>query len=237
MVRRRSATKRRIETRIILVMPPINFVRKSKYSFHFRILRTCLRRILCILLLAALPMPSPSQQALATTENNLIDAANTITVGDALEEVSLKLAPVWTHARTNQFILKPPFSRWIPWTNSSALTEWHSKSTNSSGWPSVLFVLFGTSQKTNVVDALLCNGPPPTPVVDGLFNRRLLGIKKGDSIEDAFRWLGKRDCEYFRKGDGRWHVEFLYYGNHGEMMQIVVDAATGQIESIVNSAL
>ena len=100
-----------------------------------------------------------------------------------------------------------------------------------------MLVVFENNQKTNVVDALLCNGPPPTPVVDGLFNRRLLGVKKGDAIEDVFKWLGKRDCEYYRKGDGRWYVEFVYLGNRGEMMQIVVDAATGQIESMVNAAL
>jgi len=93
----------------------------------------------------------------------------------------------------------------------------------------LVFAVFSSPAKTNLVDALLFSGHGVQPLVDGLYQRNLLGIRRGDSVEKVYALLGRKECEYFRAEDGKWHVTLTYFGCHGEFIDIEVDAGTGVV--------
>jgi len=116
----------------------------------------------------------------------------------------------------------------------SVVSEWQSRKTAAGAWPSVLFVVFSDHRKTNVIDVLQCDGTSVQPLVDGLYNRNLLAIHKGDSIDRVYAVLGRKDCDYARGPDAKWRVRFTYLGYGGKFKRIEADAATGLVLGVTD---
>ena len=156
-----------------------------------------------------------------------LESTSRIHKGDSARQIAEKLSPPWITINTNKFIWEGYFSQWVPWTNRAYLLEWRSESSEHR-WPMIVFALFSDARKTNLVDALLYNGGEGVqPLVDGPYNRKVLAIKTGDTMETIFRELGRRDCEYFRDKDGKWRVRVQYHTCEGRFIFYEADAASG----------
>jgi len=169
---------------------------------------------------------SPAAFSPATNMRRLFDL---LSVGMTEQEVASVVASVFYKVETKTFLDKYPFRDLLPEVDARAVTEWRTSHVQPDGWPEVLFTIFCDARKTNLVDAFWFKGGTLTPVVDGLFERKLRAVKPGDSIEAIFRALGKRDAEYFRGSDGKWRVRFIYWAHRGRIFVIEADAAEGRV--------
>jgi len=193
-----------------------------------------------LLLVFLLCLPQIAQAADAENqrkETELLLAAAEMRLGDSALGVARKLEPSWISGKTNTFLTQGMFASWIPYTNRAAIVEWVSE-VRGSQWPMIIFAVFSGPERTNLVDAFIYNGGEGVqPLVDGPYNRRLMAVKSGDSMEEVFAVLGKRECEYFRGREARWRVRALYMGRKGEFINIEADAATGKVLRVWDGAL
>jgi hypothetical protein len=167
-------------------------------------------------------------------EHRYMAASSKIKLGDTEQQVTQKIEPLWTRgAPTNRFLGTYPFKGMIPCTNASVVSEWRAKSSGGR-WPSVLFVVFSDSSKTNTVDVLQSDGTSVLPLVEGEYHRNLLRIRTGDSIDTVYRLLGRMDCEYTRGVDGKWRAKFIYRGARGEYICIEADAGSGVVLKVAD---
>jgi hypothetical protein len=162
----------------------------------------------------------------ATNMHRLFDQLSS---GMTEQEVASVVASVFYQVETKTFLDKHPFRDLLPEVNARAVTEWRTSHVQPDGWPEVLFTIFADASKTNLVDAFWFKDGNLTPAVDGLFGRNVRAVKPGDSIEAIFRVLGKRNAEYFRGSDGKWHVKFIYWAHRGRIFVIEADAAEGRV--------
>ncbi len=170
----------------------------------------------------------------ANEEYRLITDASSIRLGDSAGAIAGKLQPAWVPVSSNMFLPKYPFNRLLPYTNGALVSEWRSEKP-FVGWPLVLFAVFNSPAKTNMVDALLFTGGLTVkPMVDGLYNRRLLALKKGDSVRTIYGLLGRRSADYYMGPSGKWFVELEYWANDGGIIRIQADAATGIVTDVDN---
>ncbi len=197
--------------------------------------------IICMSLLGAAALAalqSASQRHDSQWEYSLISSALHVQLGDSAKAVAQKLKPPWSSLNTNEFVGRYPFSLWVPYTNRSVILEWQSDEQGPHGWPFVLFAVFSDVRRTNLVDALLYNGAPGvSPIVAGPYQRKLLSVKRGDSVADIFRDLGRRDCQYYQAENGKWTVKLTYFGCKGETIIIEADAGTGTVLRVWNGSL
>jgi hypothetical protein len=164
-----------------------------------------------------------------TRERAYLHFTGEIRRGDSAAQITDKLSPPWIAINTNKFMWDGYFSQWVPWTNRAHVLEWRSESSEHQ-WPMIVFALFSDARKTNLVDALLYNsGPGVMPLVDGPYNRKVLEIKPGETMEMVFKELGRRDCEYFKDKDGKWRVRVLYHTCEGRCILYEAEAASGVI--------
>jgi hypothetical protein len=185
-----------------------------------------------VFLLWPLLLTTLNSDAEGWADDDLMRLASTVKSGDTAEQLAAKLEPGWSLVRSNVFLLRYPFKGLLPYTNVATISEWRTKSADHGGWPWVLFALFGNSEKTNLVDLLWFSSGQVSPMIDGLYNRNLLSIKKGDSIGRIYTLLGKRDCEYFKANDGAWHVKFSFFTADGSTVDVEADAGTGVVVSV-----
>jgi hypothetical protein len=185
-----------------------------------------------VFLLSALLMTTRGSDAEGSADDDLMRLASTVKPGDTAEQLAAKLEPGWSLVRSNVFLLRYPFQGLLPYTNVATISEWRTKGANHGGWPWVLFALFSNSEKTNLVDLLWFSSGQVSPMIDGPYNRNLLSIKKGDSIERVYTLLGKRDCEYLKANDGHWHVRFSFFTADGSTVDVEADAGTGLVVSV-----
>jgi hypothetical protein len=171
------------------------------------------------------------------SEENLFRHASQIARGDPASDVATELEPAWAVVTGSPYHLQHPFNEWLPYTNSALISEWRSAGTNSSGWPSLIFAVFSSHEKTNLTDALLCDGQPPQPLVNGPYNRALHAIKAGDSIAQVYKTVGRRSCKYFATKDGKWSVQIDYFDSRGAIVSVLADAGTGVVNRVKSVGL
>jgi hypothetical protein len=117
------------------------------------------------------------------------------------------------------------------------MTAWKSDWVEPDGWPQIVFLVYADATKSSLVDAIWYDQGNVRPIVDGLFNKRLLAVTKGDSIESVYKHLGRRSCEFLAGFGGKWFVMLTYVGYQGRIFVIEVDAATGIITQVNDGTL
>jgi hypothetical protein len=125
----------------------------------------------------------------------------------------------------------------LPYTNKVVISEWRAKDVNPDEMPELVFAVFSSAEKTNLIDALWYKSDNIRPLVDGVYNQHLHAIKRGDSVEEVYSKVGKDNCEYFRGTDGKWCVRFVYWGHEGRMIVIEVDAAEGIVTNAADGTI
>ena len=171
-------------------------------------------------------------QCLAATELERIQVLDLISLEDTADEIDNKVGQLFEAVETADYLPRYPFQELLPYTNSAVVSVWRSKESVEGGtWPEIVFAVFSDERKTNLVDALWFKSQNIRPLVDGLYNQRLMAIKTGDSVTKLYRQVGHRKGNYFMAKDGKWRVRFFYWGHEGKMILIEADAATGVIVS------
>jgi hypothetical protein len=84
-------------------------------------------------------------------------------------------------------------------------------------------------RKTNLVDLLWYSAGEIKPLVNGTYNRNLQSIRPGNSVETLYRLVGRRPCDYFRSGNGKWQVKFIYPAYKGRQYLVEADASDGTV--------
>jgi len=152
-------------------------------------------------------------------------------IGASEREVAEVLGRAFLKTKTSKYTALYPFRDLLPETAPAVVSEWESETVQSGGWPQIVFAVFADKDKSSLVDAIWFNAGDVRPIVDGRYNQALRAVKKGDSVRDVYRHLGKRRCDYFVGADGKWAVRFDYWGYLGRSYVIHADAAEGRVLS------
>ena len=158
-----------------------------------------------------------------------LTSVSRITVGSSEKEVTGALQGLFSPVHTNRYMGKYPFTVILPYTNIAVASEWRLNAPKLDDSLEIIFGIFSSAAKTNLIDALSFRDGHVEPLVDGAYNRKLFSLEKGDSIEEVYKHLGRRECEYFFGNDGRWCVRFLYFGLGGRVVVVEADAASGRV--------
>ena len=163
-------------------------------------------------------------------DRSILGCAEAVHLGDSARSAARKLAPAWQQVSTDAVLRRSLFHDLVPYTNANVISTWESPDKTSNGAHWTLFVVFGSSQKTNVEDVLFWNSPGTIqPMLDGTYSRNLRKIKPGDSIQTVYSLLGRKECEYVLGEDGKWRVKFVYMDHDGKFIEIQADAGTGKV--------
>lgn len=165
----------------------------------------------------------------------LLQAFAAVRPGQSDGRISAVLTNVLTRVESGPYIQR--FSALVPYTNSLLMTAWKSDWVEPDGWPQIVFLVYEDATKSSLVDAIWYDQGNVRPIVDGLFNKRLLAVTKGDSIESVYKHLGRRSCEFSAGFGGKWFVMLTYVGYQGRIFVIEVDAATGIITQVNDGTL
>lgn len=155
--------------------------------------------------------------------------------GQTSEEAANVLSRAFTQVDSARLLLQLQDS--IPYTNSGYVSSWRANWPQSDAAYEGVIVVFATTNKTSVVDALYVAHGALKPLVDGPLNRRLRSMKEGDSIDALYRGVGRRQCDYFRGPDGKWRVRFIYAAYPDRIIVVEADAASGRIISVGDGTL
>ncbi len=109
------------------------------------------------------------------------------------------------------------------------LVVWTNDSKGQNGWPMYVFGSF--SAKQELADLIGTSEGHTTPLVPGIYDKNVRSIARGASVAQMYELIGKSDAEYFRGGDGKWLVRFIYEAYPGRFWVVEADAATGSITS------
>jgi hypothetical protein len=169
--------------------------------------------------------------------NERITALESVRLGDSEDTVSAKLQPAFARLPASRYVGAYPFTFMLPYTNRTVITEWQFKTGSEDQRGQIVFAVFSDSAKTNLVDALLFSANTLQPIVDGRYNRSLLAIKKGDSVQKLYLALGRVACDYLLSKEGKWTVRFDYWAYGGRDISITADAASGIITDVQDGTI
>jgi len=152
-----------------------------------------------------------------------------ITIGVSEGKITDTLKGTFSIVQTNRSVERYPFTGWLPCTNKDLVAEWIGRTPDRGGGVEIVFGVFLDAKRNYLVDALSFRDGHIEPLVNGIYNKKLSSLRRGDSIQQVYKDLGKRDCEYFQDAAGKWRVRFLYLGLGGRAIVIEADAADGRV--------
>ena len=179
--------------------------------------------------LTTMSLQSEKVKGSADDANWLRKLESQVHLGASEREIADEAQKLLSRVDTDFYLTKYPFRDLLPYTNTAVVTEWKTGSLQLDGWPGILFIVFSDASKTNLIDAFWFKDGALTPLVDGLYNRNLHAVKKGDSVKMLYRIIGRRQCDYFLSSAGKWRVRFIYWAYGGRVFVIEADASEGQV--------
>ena len=115
------------------------------------------------------------------------------------------------------------------------LVVWSDDKVDHRGWPLYIFGSFSPEGK--LIDLIGTRYSDTSPLVPGIYAKRVASIAKGMSVTKMYELIGKQNPEYFRSKNGKWIVRFTYNGYPGQFYIIEADARTGIITSAYNGTI
>jgi len=152
-----------------------------------------------------------------------------ICTGMASQEIHSLVSPHFHSASPEEYLLKHPFTQWLPKFELARTEVWRTVEKEPSGWPRLLICVFSDQFRTNLVDAYLYDEGTLLPVVNGLFEEMFWSIQPGDDMEKVYHKIGKRHADYYRGKDGKWYVKFLYRGYKERFYFIEAESGSGRV--------
>jgi len=166
-----------------------------------------------------------------------LEVFSNIKPGISEVELTLTLRGMFSVLGTNRYSIRFPFTELLPCTNSALIAEWYRAPEDPITSLEIIFGVFSDARKTNLVDALWFRGDALEPVIDGPYNQALFALRSGETVESMYGKLGRRKSKYYMGSQGKWLVQFSYFGLHGRVVMIDADAGAGTIVSVAEGTL
>jgi hypothetical protein len=192
----------------------------------------------CVVILSMMLLPGEAFsenkiQARGVAERDLIANAFGLRLGMSVADCRKNVS--WAEVQPSEvqsILVRDPFARKFSFTRAERTAIWTDANTNASGWPNFIIGIFGSSNKTELVDLFYVMDGHQLPLLPGRYETFLRNLTPGANITEVFDHLGREMGDYYREQNGKWRVSFLYTGLKTRFIRIDVDAASGVVVKV-----